>query len=219
MTPTRDRPHRASAERRRDALLRAAMEIVAESGTTAATHRAIAARAGVPLSTTSYFFSSMNELLDEATRRFTSDRAAELDAVSRALPGQATGDEIAALFAEVLLTGDRAMELAQIEAYLHAARSSHLRDAVAESMNAFERAAETALSAAGARRPREGARAFMAMVDGFVLEHLARPDEHDQLVLTDALRSLFIAYAMDDAERASWDRRLATRQTEKSTAR
>ncbi len=195
------------------------MEIVAESGTTAATHRAIAARAGLPLSTTSYFFSSIDELLEEATRRFTSERAAELDAVSRALPERATGDEIAALFAEVLLTGERAMELAQIEAYLHAARSSHLRDAVAESMSAFERAAESALAAAGARRPRQGARAFMAMVDGFVLEHLARPDEYDKLVLTDALRSLFIAYAMDDAERASWDLRLAKRQTRGSSAR
>jgi DNA-binding transcriptional regulator YbjK len=185
------------------------MEIVAEAGTAAATHRAIAARAGLPPSTTSYFFSSIEELLDEATRRFTSNRAAELDAVSQALPERSTGDEIAALFAEVLLTGERAMELAQIEAYLHAARSSHLRDAVAESMSAFERAAETALAAAGARRPKAGARVFMAMVDGFVLEHLARPDEYDRIELTDALRALFIAYAMDDEERASWDRRLA----------
>ena len=200
---------RPSAERRRDALLRAAMEIVAESGTTAATHRAIASRAGLPLATTSYFFSSIDELLEEATRRFTSDRASELDAVSRAIPDRASYDDTAALFAEVLLTGDRMVELAQIEAYLHAARSSHLREAVAEAMSAFERAAETALAAAGAQRPRAGARAFMAMVDGFVLEHLARPDEYDRIVFQEALRSLFIAYAMDDAERADWDRRLA----------
>jgi DNA-binding transcriptional regulator YbjK len=185
------------------------MEIVAESGTTAATHRAIAARAGLPPSTTTYFFSSIDELLAEATRRFTSERAAELDAVSAALPDRASFDEMAALFAEVLLTGERAMELAQIEAYLHAARSSDLRDAVAEAMGAFERAAASALAAAGARRPEAGARAFMALADGFVLEHLARPDEYDRLLLTDALRSLFIAYALTDDERAEWDRRLA----------
>lgn len=203
------RRHRPAAEKRREALLRAAMEIVGECGTSAATHRAIAARAGLPPSTTSYFFSSIDELLEEATRRFTSERAAELDALSHSLCEASSYDEVAGLFAEVLLTGERAMELAQIEAYLHAARTASLRSGVAEAMAAFERAAETALRAAGAARPGAGARAFMAMVDGFVLEHLARPEEDDRPVLEEALRSLFIAYAMDDDEREGWDRRLS----------
>ena len=37
-------------------------------GAGAVTHRAVAARAGVPLSTTSYFFSSIDELVTEALR-------------------------------------------------------------------------------------------------------------------------------------------------------
>jgi DNA-binding transcriptional regulator YbjK len=199
-----------SAERRREALLQAATEIVGESGTSAATHRAIAARAGLPLATTSYFFSSITDLLSAATRRFTGARAAELDLVSTSLPDRASPDEIATQFVDVLLSGDRSMELAQIEAYLLAARSSELRGAVEVAMQAFERAAAAALSAAGALRPEDGARAFVALVDGAVLQHLACPRPDDSEQLRAALRSLFIAYAMPADERAAWDRRLAS---------
>ena len=59
----RVKAHRASAQRRRVALLEAAAELAAETGAGAVTHRAVAARAGVPLSTTSYFFSSIDELV------------------------------------------------------------------------------------------------------------------------------------------------------------
>ncbi len=204
------RQYRPSAAKRREALLRAATEIVAESGASAATHRAIAARAGLPTATTSYFFSSIDELLAEATRLFTSERAKELDAASQAIPARATPEEVATLFADVLLTGDRSMELAQIEAYLHAARSDDLRQAASDAMAAFERAATVALTAAGAVRPEAGARAFMALVDGFVLEHLARPLPSDREALRAALLSLSIAYAMDDNEREAWERRLRT---------
>ena len=73
------RTHRASAQRRRAALLDAAAELAAEIGAGAVTHRAVAARAGVPLSTTSYFFGSIDELVTEglALRRLQVDPALE----------------------------------------------------------------------------------------------------------------------------------------------
>ena len=163
----------------------------------------------MPLSTTSYFFASIGSLLEAAIRQFTAERAAQLEAVAAGLVSRGSPDEIASLFASVLLSGERAAELAQIEAYLHAARTHNLREPVAEAMDAFERVAVVALSAAGARRPHEGARAFVALADGAVMAHLARPRDDDEAVLRDALRSLFLAYAMDDDERAEWDRRLA----------
>ncbi|HET9091886.1 MAG TPA: TetR family transcriptional regulator [Acidimicrobiales bacterium] len=197
--------------RRRDALLQAAIEIVGEAGAGAATHRAIAARAGVPLATTSYFFASIDHLLEEATRRFTAMRAAEIEAAADGLPDETSFDEVAALFAEFLLAGERSTELAQVEAYLHAARREALRSAVAGAMAAFEKAAERALAAAGAARPAEGARAFVALADGFVLGHLARPRPDDREVLAEALRSLFIAYLMETDERDRWAVRLGGR--------
>jgi TetR/AcrR family transcriptional regulator, regulator of biofilm formation and stress response len=204
-------PHsaaRQSAQRRRDALLRAAMEIAGESGAAAATHRAIAARADVPLATTSYFFSSIAELMEEATRQFAGERAAELDAVAAALSGTSSADEVASQFAHLLLAVPPASAMAQVEAYLSAARTAELRGAVTAALSAFERVAAAALRAAGARRPEEGARAFVALADGFGLQHLACPAPGDEEVLRQAFRALFIAFAMEDDERRRWDARL-----------
>lgn len=202
--PTR----RESAQLRRDALLRAAVEIAGESGAAAATHRAIAARAEVPLATTSYFFESIADLMGEAMRTFAAARAVELDAASVSFVSPPSPDELAGRFATLLLGADRVLALAQIEAYLSAARAAELRDAVAEALRAFERVAITALRAAGARRPEEGARAFVALADGFALHHLAFPRPDDHLVLRDAFRALFVSYAMGDDDRAVWDERM-----------
>jgi DNA-binding transcriptional regulator YbjK len=199
---------RQSAQRRRDALLRAAVDIAAESGAAAATHRSIAARADVPLATTSYFFESIADLMTEAMRTFADARVAELDSVNAAMTGSATAEDIAAGFAALLANADRTTSLAQIEAYLSAARAPAMRGAVAAALEAFERVAAAALRAAGARRPEDGARAFVALADGFGLQHLACPREGDEEALREALRALYIAYAMDDAERAEWDARM-----------
>lgn len=199
----------ASALQRRAAVLRAATEIAGEEGAGAATHRSIAARAGVPLVTTSYFFSSLTELMAEALRTFVSDRSAEFEAVAQM--AERDPSVLGAAFARSLLGGERTSELAQIEAYLHAARSDDLRTAVAEAMASFERVAEAVLRSLGARRPAEGARAFVALSDGFVLQHLANPRPDDEAVLLEALRSLFIAYAMDVDEVAEVEGRLRHR--------
>ena len=201
-----------SARRRREALLRAATEIAGESGASAATHRAVAARAGVPAATTCYFFSSITELMAEALRTFVIERTGELTALTEAFPDGASPDELGTAFAAMLLTGDRTSELAQIEAYLHAARGEELRGAVAEAMEAFEQAAAAALRAAGAPHPEAGARAFMALSDGFVLQHLANPRPDDEAELLAAMRALFIAFVMDDDERRAWGRRLQRRR-------
>ena len=104
----------------------------------------------------------------------------------------ATIDDVARAFAAVLLAGDRTAELTQIEAYLHAARGAGLRGAVADAMADFEAAAEAALRHAGAKDPAAGARRFMALSDGFVLQHLANPRPDDEAELEAALRALFL---------------------------
>ncbi len=189
---TAERAHRPSAQRRRDALLRAAVEIVAESGTGAATHRAIAARAGVPPATTSYFFASIDDLLTEATQRFTAEQADAYEALARDL-ADAPPHEFAASFAAALLGSDRIVELAQVEAYLQAARVPALRGGVAQVMGAFEAATTAALTAVGVDDAPRYARTFMAFVDGFILQHLANPAADDEAKLRDGLEILFSA--------------------------
>src|SRR5918999_2163060 len=53
-------------EARREAILRAALALIGERGPDAVTHRALAERAGVSLSATTYWFESKEAILQEA---------------------------------------------------------------------------------------------------------------------------------------------------------
>ncbi|GAB3287573.1 TetR/AcrR family transcriptional regulator [Parasphingorhabdus pacifica] len=53
-------------ERRRQALVVAAAELLADGGFDAVRHRAVAERAGLPLASTTYYFSSLDELVKAA---------------------------------------------------------------------------------------------------------------------------------------------------------
>src|SRR5690349_12688209 len=53
-------------ERRRYALVSAAAELLAEGGFEAVRHRAVARRAGLPLASTTYYFSSLDDLIAKA---------------------------------------------------------------------------------------------------------------------------------------------------------
>jgi DNA-binding transcriptional regulator YbjK len=214
------RHHRPSAQARRDALLRAAVEVAAELGTAAVTHRAVTERAGVPLATASYFFSSIDELVAEALRTFVADEAARLSElatrVGRAGPDGSDGSDgsegapdpdamAAALSDAAMPSGPLPWALAQFESYLQAARDDAMRRPVAEALEVYQEVATAALEAAGTpadRATAEVARAFIALADGFSLHHLARPRPDDVDALRRALVLLYrglLAEASDAA--------------------
>jgi DNA-binding transcriptional regulator YbjK len=202
--------HREPALRRRAALLEAARDLVAERGSGAVTHRAVAERAGVAPANTSYFFSSIDDLLNEAIDHFV--RQAAADAADGAK--RATGSSPAAI-ADAVASGydsdDTLSSLALVEAYLYAARNPAARPVVTEMLASARRNTELMLEAAGARRAHEGAASFLALVDGFTLHWLADPASTTRTDVGDALRALFIAFAMDDDDLAAWERRLRKR--------
>ena len=203
--PTPDpevRRHRPSAQARRDALLRAAVEVAAERGASGVTHRAVTERAGLPLTTASYFFSSIDDLVAEALRTFVADEAARLEAVAGALGGAGHApDDMAAAMAETSMpTGPLPWALAQFEAYLQAARDPALAGPVADALATYERVAEVALRATGAPGAGEAAAAFNALADGFSLHHLARPQEGDVDALRRALRLLYLGLLVEHGE-------------------
>jgi len=211
MAPSRGRrAHREPALRRRAALLRAAIELIGERGVGAVTHRAVAARAGVPASNTTYFFNSIDELIEEALRSWVHNRCTQLEELAARMENEhATPAQIADAFTSLLFSDfDDSAELTQYEAYLQAARNPALREAVAQAQTSFENAATAALRAAGAPDPRRGARAFTALTDGFVLNYLANPRPGTAAAYRQAVRDLFIAYAMPEDERTAWDARL-----------
>jgi DNA-binding transcriptional regulator YbjK len=192
----RPESHRSKTMARRRELLEAAVEVVADRGIGGATHREIARRAGVPLSTTSYFFSSLDELLLEAMRFFTGELLARLEEV-RALMAErrlAPVDAIDALL-ELLLSQPATTTVAQFEAYLEATRRPELRAEVKRVMVALERLAEALLEATGAARPAESARVFVALLDGFALHRIAWPRRRgDRELLRSAMVDLLAAH-------------------------
>lgn len=204
-------PSQRRSRARREALLRAAVALIAEGGVRAVTHRAVADRAGVPLAATTYYFASIQQLTEEALRLHVRERVSELQVLAEsAATGSGTADQVAERFVAALLARDRDATIAQFEVYLEAARNPALRQCVAGALDAFESLARAALAALGARRPAEAAAAFVAVINGFALNGLARPRpaEADSAALLATMRSLFISQIMDDDEAARWLARL-----------
>lgn len=72
-------PRRRDPEGRRRAILAAATELIVECGAAALTHRAIAARAQVPLGSTTQYFSSIDELREAALQQLSDEIDEELE--------------------------------------------------------------------------------------------------------------------------------------------
>jgi len=150
---TNPRRHRASAQTRREALLRAAMEVAAERGMAGVSHRAVTEKAGLPLATISYFFDSITELAQEALRLFVKADTAQQLALAESLRSRHSAPaDILAAFAETAAPR-RPETPALFEVLLHASRSPELRGAVTEAIEAGRHVAEAAACAGGASNP------------------------------------------------------------------
>lgn len=192
--------HRPGAQARRDALLEAAVLTIAESGIAGATHRAVAARAGLPASTTSYFFASIDALVLEALDTVVTDvlaRQRDLrDVLTRGAPAL---DEAIELAVDIALRPSHRDLLVQFDAYLEGARRPELREGVRRALEAYEDTATEVLAALGVARPVPAARAFVALLDGFALHRVARPRAgEDREALRDAIRALFVGFSVGD---------------------
>jgi DNA-binding transcriptional regulator YbjK len=111
---------------RRREIVTAAVRAIAAVGVGNVTHRRIAALAGVPLGSTTYYFPTLDDLVEAALREATEMARAELEAwaeeltVSRDLPD--TFATLASTYVE-----NREQALLEYELYLAAARTPELR--------------------------------------------------------------------------------------------
>ncbi|MDO8185775.1 TetR family transcriptional regulator [Conexibacter sp. JD483] len=206
---------RARGERRRRELLEAALVVIDQRGVQATTHRAVAEAARVPLATTTYYFESIDHLLEDALLLFVSEEAARLRSLAEQLRGVTMAPlEIATLFARELAEGSPwpvPLKRVQWELYLEASRRPRLQAAAQQCVATYAEVTEAALEAAGSPRPAEGARLFVAMTDGLGLHNsfAASGAEHSPEELAGALLELFIPFAMSADEHAAWAARLS----------
>lgn len=205
-------PRQERSRQRREALLRATIQLLGETGAKSVTHRAVAERAGVPLASTTYYFESVHQLIEEALKLHVAERVAELEQMAAMAlgAGGASAADIAERLAEVLVSAPGPILAAQYQLYLEAGRNPVLQPAVADALAAFEGLAAQVLTALGARDPEGAAESFVALLDGFALHRLARPrdPEREALALFAALRALFLEQVMDVDTRDALHHRL-----------
>ena len=177
--PTADSTE-ATPQPRREALVEAALRVLLREGPRGLSHRAVASEASLPLAATTYYFSSKEELLEEALRRVAGEEAKRLEAMTSEL---ADGDVRAAgagLGARALIAEHPSM-LLKFEIYLEAARRPALRACCEAWIESFRGLAELVLRAGGAADPEQAARVLVATIDGLMVQRLATssdpPDE------------------------------------------
>lgn len=168
----------------RDRILRAVLDLVAERGIGALSHRQIAARAGVSLGTLSYHFPDRPALLRESLRLFASEEVARIETVGRGLRSGEHGlEDLGGLVVQVLAgAADVSHVVAQFELYLHVTRDGDLRDAVIECQRAYDDLAEEALRLLGVHDPEGIAPLVVSMVDGLALRRVLTGDENSAMV-------------------------------------
>jgi DNA-binding transcriptional regulator YbjK len=162
---------------RREAILDAALELIAERGTEQLTHRSVAEAAGVPLGSTTYYFASRDELVREAFRRYV---VRVLDLLSGMLnaarPRDAAGlvEQLGEIVRRETSGGLRWALIVEYELVLRAARDPEL----VVDYHGYERALASGLAEVleelGAPQPFDSARVLIAMVRGFELDGLTR---------------------------------------------
>jgi DNA-binding transcriptional regulator YbjK len=162
---------------RREAILDAAHAVIAARGTEEVTHRSVAAEAGVALGSTTYYFTSRDELVREAFRRYVTRVLELLSAIfAESRPSDAAG--LVDFLVEVARreVSGRWTVIVEYELVLRAARDPEL----AAEFRRYERALASGLAEAlerlGAPQPFDAARTLIALVRGFELDGLTRAD-------------------------------------------
>ncbi|WP_084351984.1 TetR/AcrR family transcriptional regulator [Millisia brevis] len=171
--------------RRRRELVAAAAELLVEGGFEAVRHRAVAHRADAPLSATTYYFESLDELREQAV-----DHGGALDVA--ALRGRLTpapdrraahtiGREGTVELLVDLLMGDggdvdRLAVLARYERFLAPVRYPHLREVQSRLRGDYEQLIACVLEYAGRPVAGAGLARVLAVVDGAILAAVVDTD-------------------------------------------
>ncbi len=151
--------------------------MIASRGLERVTFRAVADQAGFAPSTTSYFFSSVDDVIDAAITQVAETVVIKVRTLTdRVHSGELDRDSVALALTELVSTQDTGDTTAQFEAYLAVRRRPDLQPSVDRIIDAIELAASEAVSALGVAEPEAAARQFIAVIDGFTLAQMAQPE-------------------------------------------
>jgi DNA-binding transcriptional regulator YbjK len=182
-TPTSPRAPRRFDPERRDRIIAATLDLIAEDGVAGVSHRKVAARAGVPLGSMTYHFASMGELLREAFEHFAasvSDRFEERlgDVASEQKAREAVADLV-----HLDVLGDPRDLVLTLELYTLAARQPVYRQINQDWMSASRRALEKHFDP-------DTARQLDALIEGLSIHRALAPQPHDRDLTLEAINRI-----------------------------
>jgi DNA-binding transcriptional regulator YbjK len=165
-------------ERRRYALVKAAAELLCQGGFEAVRHRAVARRAGLPLASTTYYFSSLDDLIASAVAHIGTMEVAQLRAqlatVSRR---RRSADTTADLLVDLLVGSESETRLTEqlisrYERHIACARLPGLREIQRRSLRQRIDAVAEVIERSGRSARPELVSALICTVDGAVVSAL-----------------------------------------------
>jgi len=160
-------------------ILEATLRVIARRGADGATHRAVAAEAGVPLASTTYHFASKDALVHEALE-LAIDRSIAAVRYESAAPGPADAEQLASRLlslVEAICDDDQAPLAAQYELVLEAGRRPELRPLAERWNRAYLAGIESLAGSAGLPEPRQAAEILSNLIEGALLSQLSVPQE------------------------------------------
>src|ERR1700744_698889 len=165
-------------ERRRYALVNAAAELLSEGGFEAVRHRAVARRAGLPLASTTYYFSSLDDLISSAVAHIGTMEVAQLRAqLSTVSRRRRSADTTADLLVDLLVGSESETRLTEqlisrYERHIACARLPGLREIQRRSLRQRVDAVAEVIERSGRSVRPELVAALICTVDGAVVSAL-----------------------------------------------
>ncbi|WP_206679945.1 TetR/AcrR family transcriptional regulator [Aeromicrobium phoceense] len=192
------------SRQRREALLEAAVDLFVEGGSRAVTHRAVAAAAGLPAATTTYYFATIDDLLREALNHHierwleTVGKLADLDVAG--LMSLITRDTSVEFASTVLAKRTPANSTRELAVILGAARDPQLREAAVRALTTGQHLLEDFLHKAGIADAEGLAEDMVALIAGIALRRSAgvNPETEEPAKVVRALRNLIIGHLVED---------------------
>jgi DNA-binding transcriptional regulator YbjK len=164
---------------RREQILEATLRVIGRGGRQAVTHRAVAAEAGVPLGSTTYYFDSRDDLLQQALEHVAASEVERYTVLGQELRAVKSPKELADRLIDELVARakDRIAYIAEYELWLEAGRRPELREAATNWCDAEQRSVAGAMEALGSADPAIDASLVVAAIDGLGERVLAREDD------------------------------------------
>jgi TetR/AcrR family transcriptional regulator, regulator of biofilm formation and stress response len=175
--------HRRYDPGRRDRIIDACLDVIAETGVAGTSHRKVAKAADVPLGSMTYHFTGMDDLLHEAFSRFAQTASQQFDeGIAAAYDADTAKHAISDAITHVVLGTRRDLVLTH-ELYTLAARDPAFRDITNAWMARSRRTLEQYFDPTTAR-------ILDALVEGLSIHRALDNEPHDKTIVTTAVERI-----------------------------